>query len=131
ELHPRGRKLAALVHADHDAARALLIEASVLYDKFHKRLRRWTLRSACSLPYAAREHAKDFTVEQLAHHLVFVARVDVRVDVDLDEIDAVLDLLEIGAVQAAADEVGGPHSRADHPLGCLADGHRFGLAFDQ
>src|SRR5205814_5459917 len=89
ELHPRGRKLAALVHADHDAARALLIEASVLYDKFHKRLRRWTLRSACSLPYAAREHAKDFTVEQLAHHLVFVARVDVRVDVDLDEIDAV------------------------------------------
>jgi hypothetical protein len=33
-------------------------------------------------------------------------RVDVGVDVDFDEIDAVLDLLEIGAVEAAADQVG-------------------------
>lgn len=37
-------------------------------------------------------------------------------------IDAVLDLLEIGAVQAAADQVGGPHSRVDHLLGCLTGG---------
>ena len=36
ELHRRGRKLATLVHADHDAARALLLEASALYDKFHE-----------------------------------------------------------------------------------------------
>src|SRR3954469_23772870 len=79
---------------------------------------------------AAREHAKDFAVERLAEHHVFVARVDVRVDVDLDEIDAVLDLLEIRAVQAAADQVGGPYSRVDNLLGRLADGHRFGLAFD-
>src|SRR3954469_11961168 len=79
---------------------------------------------------AAREHAKDFAVERLAEHLVFVARVDVRVDVDFDEIDAVLDLLEIGAVQAAADQVRGPYGRVDHVLGCLADGHRYGLALD-
>src|SRR5256714_6091927 len=93
--------------------------------------RDWALRSAaCSLRDAAREHAKDFAVERLAQHLVFVARVDVRVDVDLDEIDAVVDLLEIGAVQAAADQVGGSYRRVDHPLGCLADGHRFGLALD-
>src|SRR5206468_5272604 len=71
--------------------------------------RRWALgTAACSLRDAAREHAKHFAVERLAQHLVFVARVDVRVAVDLDEIDAVLDLLEIGAVQAAADQVGGP-----------------------
>src|SRR5204862_7698068 len=70
---------------------------------------RSTLRSAASsLRDAAREHAEDFAVERLAQHLVFVARVDVRIAVDLDEIDAVLDLLQIGAVQAAADQVGGP-----------------------
>src|SRR5438105_12545928 len=84
-----------------------------------------------SLRDAAREHAKDFAVERLAQHLVFVARVDVRVAVDLDEIDAVLDLLEIDAVQAAADQVAGPHSPVDHLLGYLPDGHRFGLALDQ
>src|SRR5438045_4148750 len=87
--------------------------------------------AACSLRDAAREHAKNFAVERLAQHLVFVARVDVRVDVDLDEIDAILDLLEIGAVQAAADQVGGPYSRVDHLLGCLTDCHRFGLTLDQ
>src|SRR4051812_15403180 len=80
---------------------------------------------------AAREHAKDFAVERLAEHLVFVARVDVRVDVDFDEIDAVLDLLEIDAVQTAADQVGGPYSRIDHLLRYLANGHRYGLAFDR
>src|SRR3954469_6062108 len=80
---------------------------------------------------AARENAKDFPVERLAEHLVFIAGVDVRVDVDFDEIDAVLDLLEIDAVQAAADQVGGPYSRIDHLLRCLADGHRYGLALDR
>src|SRR5690349_8839505 len=97
-----------------------------------KRSRRSTLRSdACGLRDAAREHAKDFAVERVAEHLVFVARVDVRIDVDLDEIDAVVDLLQIGAVQPAADQVGGPYSRVDHLLGRLAYGHCFGLAVDQ
>src|SRR6185437_4778236 len=94
-----------------------------------KRSRRSTLRSAaCCLRDTACEHAKHFTVERLAQHLVFVARVDVRVDVDLDHIDAVLDLLEIGAVEAAANQVGGPYCRVDHLFGCLADSHRFSLA---
>src|SRR5438067_6021528 len=97
-----------------------------------KRSRRSTLRSAvCSLGDAAREHAKDFAVERRAQHLVFVACVDVRVDVHFDEIDAVLDLLDIGAIKAAADQVRGPYGRVDHLLGCLADGHRDGLALDR
>src|SRR5947207_12108805 len=83
-----------------------------------------------ALGNAAREHANDFAVERLAEHLVFVARVDVRVDVDFNQIDAVADLLEVGAVQAAADQVGGPYGRVDHLLGCLADGLCFGLALD-
>src|SRR4051794_24474159 len=94
------------------------------------RSRRSTLRRAArSLRDAARERAKDFAIERLAQHLVFVARVDVRVDVDFNEIDAVLDLLQIGAVKAATDQVGGPYRCVDHHLGCLADGQRFGLAF--
>jgi hypothetical protein len=44
------------------------------------------LRStACCLGDAAREHPEDFAVKGLAQDLVFVARVDVRVDVDLDQ----------------------------------------------
>src|SRR5689334_8198660 len=96
-----------------------------------KRSRRSLPSDACSLRDAARKDAKYFAVEHLAQHLVFVAGVDVGIDVDLDEIDAVPDLLEIGAVQAAAYQVGGPYSRVDHLFGCLADGHRFGLAVDQ
>jgi len=40
ELYRRGRKLAVLVHADHDAVRALLLEASSLYDEVHERVMR-------------------------------------------------------------------------------------------
>src|SRR5689334_15881910 len=97
-----------------------------------ERSRRRALRStAYSLRDAAREYAEDFAIERVAEHLVFVTRVDVRVDVDLDEIDAVLHLLQIGAVEAASDQVRGAQSRGDHLLGCLADGQRFRLALNQ
>ncbi len=46
ELHRRGRKRATLVHADHDAARTLLLEASAIYDEFHE--------AAIGVPSAAR-----------------------------------------------------------------------------
>src|SRR5690348_9495403 len=82
-------------------------------------------RASCSvrsgLRDAAREDAKDLPVQRSAEHLVFVAGVDVRVDVDFDEIHAVLDLLQVDAVQAPADQAGGAHRHVDHLLGHLAD----------
>src|SRR6185312_1259691 len=92
-------------------------------------------RSVCSvragLRDAAREDAKDFPVQRSAEHLILVAGVDVGVDVDFDEIHAVLDLLQVDAVQAPADQAGGSHGRIDDLLGHLADGHCLGLALDQ
>src|SRR5689334_18762537 len=78
------------------------------------------LNSTSSLCDAPREHAEDFPVERVAHGLVLDARIDVRIAVDLDEIEAVLHLLDVHAVKAASDEVGGAHGKLDHLLGRLA-----------
>src|SRR5690242_2366323 len=90
-----------------------------------------TSNSTSSLRDAPREHAEDFTVERVTQRLVLDPRVDVRVAVDLDEVHAILDLLEVHAVEAAADEVGGAHGEVDHPAGRLADGERGRIALDE
>src|SRR2546423_8653132 len=70
-------------------------------------------RAASSLRDAAREHAKDFAVERFAQHPVFDPRVDVRVAVDLDEIEAGVDPLPAHSLQAPAGPVGGGPSAVD------------------
>src|SRR4051812_19739068 len=88
------------------------------------------LNSTSPLRDAAREHAKNFAIQCLAQHLVFVARVEVGIAVDLDEVHVAVDLLEVHSVEAAAHQVGGAHCHVDDLLGRLAHRHRLGLAFD-
>ena len=63
ERHRRGRKPATLLHADHDAARALLLDAAALYDKVHERSRHPMLNSTGSgLRDTAGKHVQNFKV---------------------------------------------------------------------
>src|SRR3954466_13151329 len=62
----------------------------------------------------AQEYAHDLAVKRVLQHLVLAAGFDARVVVDLDDVAALADELEVDAIEPVADQVGGAQRRIDH-----------------
>ena len=79
---------------------------------------------ALALADPAQEHAHDFAVKRVLQHAILVAGVDVGIVVDFDHVALLAVLLQVDAVKAVADQVGGANRGAYHDLGRLADRQR-------
>src|SRR5690348_6560552 len=80
---------------------------------------------------ALQENAHDLPVKGIFKYAIFVARIHIRVVVDLYHIELVADLLKVNSVKSVTDEICGSQRNRDQLLGSLVERNSLGSSLAQ